>query len=138
MNDVALPILFVLLWAKNVYCLKLALQFHRDVKANMYIQCWAEITLAFGTTTGGYFSRKYARATYTVDRKQICANMICAYDSRIDKGDKVTIIIPESNPKIFAFSKQHLKNAVLTYSVLTVVFAFLSIGMTVIYLLAFF
>ena len=138
MNDVALPILFVLLWAKNVYCLKLALQFHRDVKANMYIQCWAEITLAFGTTTGGYFSRKYARATYTVDRKQICANMICTYDSRIDKGDKVTIIIPESNPKIFAFSKQHLKNAVLTYSVLTVVFAFLSIGMTVIYLLAFF
>jgi len=144
-NDVALPILFVLLlvllWAKNVYCLKLALQFHRDVKANMYIQCWAEITLAFGTTTGRYFSRnsrKYARATYTVDSKQICANMICTYDSKIDKGDKVTIIIPESNPKIFAFSKQHLKNAVLTYSVLTVVFAFLSIGMTVIYLLAFF
>lgn len=137
-NDIIFLILLVFLWAKNVYCLKIALQFHRDVKANAYIKCQAKIIWAFGTSANTGFSRKYARAACAADGKQIRADMICAYDSRIDKGDKVTIIIPKSNPKIFAFSRQHLNNAVLTYSVLTIVFAFLSIGMTVIYLLAYF
>ena len=138
MRYIIYPILSVLLCAKNAYCLKPSLQFLRAVKANTYIQCQAEIIWAFGTSNGTYFTRKYAKAVYTVDGKQICGKMICACDFRIDKGDKVTVIFPKSNPKIFAFSEQHIKNAVLTYCVLTVVFAFLSIGMTVIYLLAFF
>lgn len=132
------PILCVLLWAKNAYCLKLALQFLRDLKANTYIQCPAEIIWAFSTSNGTYFTRKYAKASYTVDGKPICGKMICTCDFRIDKGDRVTVIYPKSYPKVFAFSPQHVKNAVLTYSVLTIVFALCAICMTVIYLLAFF
>ena len=128
----------MLLYAQNTYCLRLALQFLHDVKANTYIQCPAEIIWAFSTSNGTYFTRKYAKAVYTVDGKQICGKMICACDFRIDKGNKVTVIFPKSNPKIFAFSEQHVKNAVLTYSVLTVVFALCAICMTVVYLLAFF
>ncbi|MDE5765152.1 MAG: hypothetical protein K2N49_05515 [Ruminococcus sp.] len=138
MKDIILPIFFVLLWAKNAYCLKFALQFLHDVKANAYVECWAKIIWAFSTSGGTYFSRKYAKAVYTVDGKQIHSKMICACDFRIDKGNILTVIFPESNPKIFALSKQHVKNAVLTYGVLTAVFAFCSIGMTIIYLLAFF
>lgn len=137
-SDIVLPFLCVLLWAKNVYCLKLALQLRHAVKTKTYTQCWAEIVWAFSTSNGTYFTRKYAKAVYTVDGKQICGKMICACDFRIDKGNKVTVIFPKSNPKIFAFSKQHVKNAVLTYGILTAVFAFCSIGMTAIYLLAFF
>ncbi len=137
MRHIIYPILCVLLWAKNAYCLKFALQFLHDVKANAYVECWAKIIWAFGTSNGTYFTRKYAKAVYTVDGKQICGKMICACDFRIDKGNILTVIFPKSNPKIFAFSQQHLKNAVLTYSVLTAVFAFCSIGMTAIYLLAF-
>lgn len=138
MRYIIYPILSVLLCAKNAYCLRLALQFLRAVKANTYIQCQAEIIWAFGTSNGTYFTRKYAKAIYTVDGKQIFGKMICTCDFRIDKGDKVTVIFPKSNPKIFAFSEQHVKNAVLTYSVLTAVFALCAICLTVVYLLAFF
>lgn len=138
MRYIIYPILCVLLWAKNVYCLKLALQLRHAVRKKTYIQCGAEIIWALGTSGGTYFSRKYAKAIYTVDGEQICGKMICASDYRIDKGDKVTVIISKNRPDVFALSEQHMKDAVLTYGVLMVLFALCSIGMTTIFLLALF
>jgi len=64
--------------------------------------------------------------------------MLCASDYRIDKGDKVTVIISKNRLDVFALSEQHMKDAVLTYGVLMVLFALCSIGMTTIFLLALF
>ena len=114
MRYIIYPILCVLLWAKNVYCLKLALQLRHAVRKKTYIQCGAEIIWALGTSGGTYFSRKYAKAIYTVDGEQICGKMICASDYRIDKGDKVTVIISKNRPDVFALSEQHMIDAVLT------------------------
>ena len=132
-ENLYLPILFVMLWVKNAYGLKLALQLRSAVKTNSLIKCPAEIIWAFGSPPT-HLGTKYVRVTLLFDEKRISSNMICVCSSKLKKGDKVTVIFPESNPKIFAFSKQQIKDAVLTYGVFTVVFAFLSI----IYILAFF
>lgn len=138
MRDILLIIMFVLLWAKNAYGLKLALQLRCAVKTNSLIQCPAEIIWTFGTSSISAFCTKYAGAVFSFNGKQIRSSMICVCDYKLIKGHKVTVIFPEGNPKIFALSKQHIKNAVLTYGVLTVVFALLSISTTIIYLLAFY
>lgn len=136
--DAFLLLLFIICCVKNAINLNIALHFYHDIKAKAYTHCYAVIAMAYGISNRNYDSRKYAKAKYIIDGKDITGKMICSYDSRVEKGDKVTVIFPKSNPKIFAFSEQHVKNAVLTYSVLTVVFALCAICMTVVYLLAFF
>lgn len=120
---VILLILSGLFCVKNFVGLKKALLFRRAVKGGKYIRCYAEVTAAFGISGHNYFSRKYAKAKYSFDGKDVVGTMICAYDSRVDKGDRVTVIVPESDPGLFAFSEKQVGDAVLTYSVLSVVFA---------------
>ena len=101
-------------------------------KQKNYIQSIAEIIIAYGLVNRNYDSRKYAKAVYTHDGKQIVGKMICAYDSRVEKGNKVNIIVPKNNLKIFAFSEKQVKNAVMTYSVFTMLFACCFIVVTVV------
>ncbi len=108
---------------KNFVNLKKALQFRYAIKAKTYINCCAEITMAYGISNRCYNSRKYAKAEYTVEGKYIIGKMICAYDYRVEKGERVNIIVPKNNLNIFAFSEKQVKNAVMTYSVLTAFFA---------------
>ena len=111
--------LLVLLCVKNAFSLRKALRFRRDVKANAYIRCQAEVIAAHGSVNRSYFSRAYVRAVYSVDGTQIRGRIICGYDSRVEKGESVTLIVPECDPKMFAFSEQQVKQAVLKYSVMT-------------------
>ena len=129
--DAFLLLLFVLCCVKNAINLNIALNFYHDIKDKAYTHCYAVITMACGISNRNYDSRKFAKAKYIIDGKDITGKMICSYDSRVEKGDKVYIIVPQNNLNIFAFSEKQVKNAVMTYSVLTSFFALCFITMTI-------
>lgn len=134
--DAFLLLLFVICCVKNAVNLNIALHFYHDIKDKAYTHCYAVITMAYGISNRNYDSRKYAKAKYNIDGKDITGKMVCSYDSRVEKGDKVYIIVPQNNLNIFAFSEKQVKNAVMTYSVLTSFFAlcFITIAIACAYL----
>lgn len=135
-DEIVILLLLVLLCVKNALSLRKALGFRRNVKANAYSHCQAEVVAAHGSVNRSYFSREYVRAVYTVDGKQIRGKMICGYDSRVEKGDSVTLIVPKSNPMIFAFSERQVKQAVLKYSVMTAAHTLFTVVLAVVCILA--
>lgn len=125
-------VLIVLGWWLVVNAVKLcrAVRFYRDVKAQPTGE--PEYTPAVITGTWRRRHQRYstagARAKYQQGGEDAEVRMICAYDQRLEKDQKVDVIVDRCSGELFALSVQHIKNAVLTYGVYTGVTLLLAAG----------
>lgn len=132
-NTVKFAVVLIVLvcWlAMNAAKLCRAVRFYKDVKA----QTNGEPEFTPAVITGAWRRRRQhystlgARATYQYDEEDVDGRMVCSYDERLEKDQKVDVIVDRRSGKIFALSVQQIKNAVLTYAVYTGVTLLLAAG----------
>lgn len=117
---------------KSVTMLYNSACFYRDTKKipQKKIKTVSAVVISSRTAVHSGTSTGKAKAVYTLNNKEIKGRMICAYYQKLDPDDKIRIIPDKRNGTLFAFSVQHIKDAVLTYSV----FSLLSVLFTAIML----
>lgn len=132
-NTVKFAVVLIVLvcWlAMNTAKLCRAVRFFKDVKAQPTGE--PEFTHAVITGTWRRRHQRYstlgARAAYRYNGEDTDGRMICAYDERLEKDQKVDVIVDKRSGEWFALSVQQIKNAVLTYALYTVVTLLLTAG----------
>lgn len=127
----ALVLIVLVCWlVMNGIKLCRAVSFYRDVKA----QPTGEPELTPAVITGAWrrrhqrYSTLGARAAYQYNGEAVDGRMICAYDERLEKDQKVDVIVYRRSGSFFALSIKQIKNAVLTYAVYTGVTLLLAAG----------
>lgn len=100
--------------------LRISVQFYSAVKYQRCILCSAEI-LEIRTSANSRGSIKYATAKYTINGKQIIGLIICTYGGPIPirQQRRVNVMVNPYNINLYAFSEEHVKDALLTYSILS-------------------
>lgn len=129
-------VLIVLVWSLvwNVMRLHRSVVFYREVKdlnGKKPKLTSALITRAWRRRRW-YISTDGARAAYRLDGKKVKGRMICACDDRLDKDDRVDVIVCRRYEKLFAMSVKHVRDAVLTYSVFSILSLLMTAGWIVV------
>lgn len=146
MNDYIIEFVFLLLLSvglavKSFLSLRNALIFYNDVSNKKTIKTKAVITRLRRSTSIGCTAS--ARAKYVIFGEQITGKMICRFDDRLKRGQKVNVIVSGTKKAIFAVdnalnpAEQQVKNSVLTYSVFCVLSMALVIGAVILSVWAF-
>ena len=126
---------------KSFFNLRNALIFYNDISNKKTIKTKAVITRLRRSTSIGCTAS--ARAEYVVHGEQTVGKMICRFDDRLKRGEKVNVIVSGTKKKIFAAdnalnpAEQQVKNAVLTYSVFCILSLALVIGAVILSVWAF-
>ncbi len=136
MKDIALVVFCLLvclfLLARNVYMLVRSVRFRREVKGI------PEKKLKKTEAVVKYCRKSLKRSSlpgdtaavvfYPRDGKDIEARMICASEGSVLPAQKVSVLT-DSTGRLFAYDVQQIKNAVLTYSVFSVLSAAAVVGL---------
>lgn len=130
----AVLVVLVCLLAWNVLRLIRSVRFYSEVKdlhGKKPKRTSALITRAWRRRRS-YISTDGARAVYRFDGKKVKGRMICACDDRLDKDDRVDVIVCRRYEEFFAMSVKHIRDAVLTYAVFTGLTALMTAGWIVV------
>ncbi|MDE6727317.1 MAG: hypothetical protein K2J80_05185 [Oscillospiraceae bacterium] len=115
--------LLIFLAAVSVIKLIRAVRFQRAVKSGQTVRVTGTVTFKFGFKGRRPDSCTHAWARYSLNGKKIVGVMICSVDQRLQIDQSMDIIVPKSGLKVFAFNEKQVRDAVLTYAVLSAVAA---------------
>ena len=112
--------------------LRISFQFFVAIQCQRCILCSAEI-LKIRTSANSRGSIKIATAKYTVNGKPIIGSIICTYGGPIPirQQQRVKAIVNPDNLNLYAFSEDHVKDALLTYSVFSLLACVALIGLII-------
>lgn len=115
------------LFIGNAVRLRHSIRFYRDVSRQIKQRKRKKkkLQMTSATVTGGRrglrFSTASASAAYEFHGKKTKGKMICAYENPLEINQRIQVIVDRKSGRLFAFSVQQIKDAILTYSVWTAI-----------------
>ena len=116
-SSILFETMFAVLFARNIFMLRKAMNFRHDVKAGRTEKVKASIS--FMRTKRGHRGTS-ARAVYDKDGRKMKSRMICASSMSVPRSEEREVIIGKSDGTVFALDEQQTKDAVMTWWVFTV------------------
>lgn len=123
-------LIYILVIVVRKLCI--SINMYSDLKTGVIHSVRAVIYKVSGHSVHDIYTTKKAYANYTLNQKKYDGIMICISNKKINAGNTFTIFISEKNPNYFAISKQHIKESLFTYLLLTIIIAVVLVCLTVI------
>ena len=116
-----LSVIITIILAIYISKLMKSMRFYKSLKTHTVKVFKAEIVEAHGIVNRSYDSTKAAKAKYNVHGKEITGKMICSCDHRLSVGDRVKIIVPKTDNRIFSISEKQVRDSLITHIIFVAV-----------------